>query len=148
MNDIDWKIQLFALISVCYTVFKFIIYLFGQKDIELSANKRYILVWIVVIGVVWPYWHFVESNSIKDGEIYYVNMFEKIDSQKNYRVPATIYKGEDGYSLGSVYWSNGGELYFDSGYEDLIIGEKVSMSDEEGKEWFIELTDQKAEIPK
>lgn len=95
---------------------------------------------------------------------YYINAFSDDKSSKNYRLPATIHvysetEEEDEIGEGffvqdfsrsytskyiileTIYWPNGGSLDFDECR--LKIGEKVSCTDDVGKEWYIELTDQK-----
>lgn len=100
----------------------------------------------MAVGV--PYWIYTDSTSIKDGGTYYVNLFEKQNSQKNYRVPGLIYVDEDGYHLAVIYWSNGGETTFENSNDDpLLVGEKVLMTDDEDRDWYVELTKVKANPP-
>ncbi len=94
---------------------------------------------------------------------YYVNLFPEVNSIKNYRLPADVhvfsiteegetyeeYRGMEHteiytikyLSLKKIYWPNGGYLVFDESH--LIMGEKVKCVDQDGKEWFIELTNEK-----
>lgn len=90
--------------------------------------------------VIGSWWVYTENTSIKDSQEYYVNLFPAEDSQKNYRVPGLIYKEENGYNLAIVYWSNGGETTFDGEWRTVVLGEKVKLKDDEGKEWYVELT--------
>lgn len=91
---------------------------------------------------------------------YYINIFTDEDGGKNYRLPADIHvfsETEDGepfedrygqeYSntyiekyviLKRVLWPNGGYLYFEDC--QLKLGDKVLCSDQDGRDWFIELT--------
>lgn len=140
----EW-VLIAGLVVLCIVLHKFIIYFLGEKEIILSQFKRYLLGWMVVILVFCPFWYYIESTRIKDGGRYYVNLFEKTDAQKNYRVPGLIYKDDYGFHLHEVYWSNGGSLSFENGaaYSDLIVGEKVSIKDDKDKEWYVELTKEK-----
>ena len=92
---------------------------------------------------------------------YYVNMFTDIDESKNYKVKAEIvsfkntYEYDDDketireYHVSKVLWPNGGCSSFDylNWDEDnsLSVGKKVYIKDEDDKEWYIELTNQKIE---
>lgn len=147
----EWIIH-FCLASTCYSLYKIIVGFNEANHRKLNNIKRNILGWFIVLSVFGSYYTYTyyhdELTRIKDGEIYYVNLFEKEDAQKNYRVPGMIYANEDGYKLSHVYWSNGGELTFYDSYSDLIIGEKISIQDDTDKEWFVELTREKAEIKK
>ena len=82
---------------------------------------------------------------------YYVNLFSETSKSKNYRLVADVHvyqETEEGYddkshtykviSIERVYFNNGGYLYFD----DCLakIGEKTYCTDQNGKDWYIELT--------
>lgn len=68
-------------------------------------------------------------------------MFPEEDSQKNYRVPAYISIEEDGISLSSIDWSNGGETtFYGLNNPPLEPLKKVFFEDDDGELWFIELT--------
>lgn len=94
---------------------------------------------------------------------YYVNVFPDDEGSKNYRLPADIHvyseteEGEtsedrfgqehtESYTtkyiiVDKVFWPNGGYLDFDDC--QLEIGDKVLCSDQEGRDWYIELTNEK-----
>jgi hypothetical protein len=143
----EWLI-IFALASSCYVIHKVLIYCYENGRDEMTKTWRYVLGWLVFLLVFGSFYYYEDSKNIKDGGTYYVNLFEKEDGQKNYRVPGIISATEDGYGLIVVFWSNGGELTFYDSYSDLIIGEKVSIQDDTDKEWFVELTEEKAEVKK
>jgi hypothetical protein len=143
----EWVI-IFGLGSSCYVIHKVIISMYEYDHSNVSKTWRYILGWLIFLSVFGSYYYYEDTIKIKDGGVYYVNLFETKDAQKNYRVPALINIDEDGYRLSEVYWSNGGELNF---YDDntlLVIGEKVELMDNEKKDWFVELTAEKAAIKK
>lgn len=144
VNFMIW-IYFFIECALIYTIFKLIIWLLSLKNISLSDKKKYVVGLIIAAIVFGTAYFYDEQNSIKDGQQYYVNLFPKLDSQKNYRVPALIYTDEDGITISVVYWSNGGETTFYNSYEKLIPGEKVEIKDDEGKEWFIEMTKERVE---
>lgn len=97
---------------------------------------------------------------------YYVNLFENEKSSKNYRLEADVivtsekyYSDEPGKRVGipififspkkiiylnKVYWPNGGFLIFDDTH--LKVGQRVYGADQNGKEWYIELTNQKVSL--
>lgn len=141
----EWVI-IFGLGSMSYVIHKFVVYYINSKQTsDIKETTRYVWGLLVAIAVFGIYFYNQHDTSIKDEGIYYVNLFEKIDSQKNYRVPGLIYADEDGYRLMEVYWSNGGKLGFDNSESNLVIGEKISEQDNDNKEWFVELTNEKAE---
>jgi len=94
---------------------------------------------------------------------YYVNVFPDDKGIKNYRLQAFIHvyseteEGEtsedrfgqeltESYTtkyiiVDKVFWPNGGYLDFDDC--QLEIGDKVLCSDQEGRDWYIELTNEK-----
>jgi len=135
----EW-ILLFVIGSSCYVIFKFIVNYFESDGTKFSNKIRLTLGWAIFLLAYGSYFYYEETTSIKDEKIYYVNLFEKVDGQKNYRVPAKIYKDEDGYKLSEIYWSNGGKLTFYNDYGDLKLGEKVQVTDDKNKDWYAELT--------
>lgn len=138
-------IILIILISLCIIVHRLVVYYYKSKEKELSDKKRILLGWMIAILVLVPYWVYNDINSIKDGGKYYVNLFKTEESQKNYRVPGLVFTDEDGIHLSMVFWSNGGKTSFESDNQNLVIGEKVSVIDDDGVEWFVELTKNKAD---
>lgn len=94
---------------------------------------------------------------------YYVNVFPDDNESKNYRLQADIHvysdteegeTSEDRFGqehtetyttkyiiLEKVFWPNGGYLDFDDC--QLEIGDKVYCSDQDGRYWYIELTNEK-----
>lgn len=94
---------------------------------------------------------------------YYVNVFPDDEGSKNYRLPAEIHvyseteegeTSEDRFGqehtetyttkyiiIEKAFWPNGGYLDFDDC--QLEIGDKVLCSDQEGRDWYIELTNEK-----
>lgn len=94
---------------------------------------------------------------------YYVNVFSDDEGIKNYRLPADIYvyseteegeTSEDRFGqehtganitkyiiIEKVFWPKGGYLYFEDCH--LEIGDKVLCRDQEGRDWYIELTNEK-----
>jgi len=146
-ENMNWVI-IVVLGLICFIIFKFIMSMLKGRDTGISERKKYLIVLVIIIVVFGPYYLYVENNSIKDGQKYYVNLFEKENSQKNYRVPALIYIDDNrGYVLQEVYWSNGGTTSFEYHItnEGLIVGEKVLVEDDNNKKWFAELTREKAE---
>jgi hypothetical protein len=114
---------------------------FKNKGKELSKKAKLFLIWLVVLSIGIPYYFYSQKNGYDDSKQYYVNLFPKEDSQKNYRVPAWIYKDEDGIFLQSVDWSNGGNTDFD--YANPVALEpynKVLIEDNDNEEWYVELT--------
>lgn len=83
---------------------------------------------------------------------YYVLMYPDSERSKNYKLPAEIdvdsNENEDGsyrqVNLVRVFFPNGGAVYF-NGDESLEFGKKVTCWDGDGKEWRVELIDQKVE---
>ena len=83
---------------------------------------------------------------------YYVLMYPDYERSKNYKLPAEIEvstsEDEDGsykeVSLLRVFFPNGNIVFF-NGDESLEFGRKVMYWDSNGKEWGVELIDQKAE---
>jgi len=89
---------------------------------------------------------------------YYVNLFPNEDSAKNYRLPADIhvyYEDHEGdetstsvkcIRIEKAYFPNGGYVSFsDNGddEENLRFGKKVDLTDSSGKDWYVELVDEK-----
>ncbi len=96
---------------------------------------------------------------------YYVNVFPDDEESKNCRLPATIHvysETEEGepsedsmgiehtktyitkyITVDQVFWPNGGYLHFDDC--QLELGDKVLCSDQEGRSWYIELTNEKVQ---
>lgn len=131
----------------CYAIHNIILRILKYKDIEVSKGKQYLLGWLVLLSVFVPAYFIVDNTKIKDGHTYYVNLFEKPDVQKNYRVPGLIFVDEGGYHLSQVYWSNGGSSSFDnwSSEVDLVVGQKVLLEDDEERTWYVELTREEVE---
>lgn len=81
----------------------------------------------------------------------YVNLFEKKDATKNYRVKAKIWRvsesSEDGGSrearLQQVYFSNGGSISFEDSDCNLKLHTRIGCGDSNGDYWYIELTSEK-----
>lgn len=83
-------------------------------------------------------------------EKYYVLMYPGGAKDKNYKVEADITSTIVGYESGSerkyyiekAYFSNGGYITFynNMDWNDLKVGEKVSILDDKDKYWDIELT--------
>lgn len=143
----DWIVFLGMCLS-CYAIHHITLSIFKYNRIELSKTKRVLLGWLVVLSVFVPAFIYDENDRIKDGEKYYVNLFPEEDSQKNYRVPGLVFVDEGGFSLFEVFWSNGGTTTFENHSHDskLIIGEKVFIEDDEGEDWYVELTKVKADL--
>jgi len=81
---------------------------------------------------------------------YYVNVFENSNNAKNYRFKADVTveysEGERIIILKKVYFPNDGYLIFkDTDYmiTNLKPYEKVRFEDDNGNEWYIELTNEK-----
>ena len=86
-------------------------------------------------------------------EYYYVYLYPENSNDKNYKVKAKIWvytekydDGDDGYDtqrmylLRTVTFDNGDTIDFDW-YDDAVeIGKKVSVTDNQGKDWKAELT--------
>jgi hypothetical protein len=94
---------------------------------------------------------------------YYVNVFPDDEDSKNYRLPADIHvyseteegeTSEDRFGqehtetytnkyiiLDKAFWPNGGYLDFHDC--QVEIGDKVLCSDQDGRNWYIELTNEK-----
>lgn len=140
----EW-ILLFGIGSSCYVIFKIIVSYYESDGSKVNKYWRYTIGVSLILLSYGSLYYYEETTKIKDGGIYYVNLFEKIDDQKNYRVPAKIFKDEDGFILGEIYWSNGGRLSFDNEYEHIVLDEKVKVRDDEKKYWYVELTNKKAE---
>lgn len=131
---------------ICYAIHHIFFRFVEFKGYDPSDRIRYAVGVIVFLIVFATAYFYEDANEIKDGEKYYVNLFEKKDAQKNYRVPGLLYKDEDGISLYEVYWSNGGTTTFENSYYiDLRVGEKVEMKDDNDRTWFVELTKETAE---
>jgi hypothetical protein len=81
---------------------------------------------------------------------FYVNVFPEGAASKNYRLPGMVQASTEEdydsawrvYRLEYVRWPNGGRTFFDSD-ESLELGKKVSLSDDTGRGWEVELTDHK-----
>lgn len=90
-----------------------------------------------------------------------MNMFPDGSEAKNYRVKADILassrdvgyvdsEGEEhdssvrAYYIAKAYMPNGGFITFenevDDGSNDLIIGKKIELQDDEDRQWYVELT--------
>lgn len=142
----EWVI-FFGVCSICYVIYKLVLNYFEYRGKFLKDTWRYVMGWLIFISIFGSFYVYEEKSEMKDNGIYYVQLYEGKDSQKNYKVPAKIsVDPEDGYGLIEVYWSNGGELTFYNSESDLKIGERIPIKDDNNKKWFVELSRQKATI--
>ena len=81
---------------------------------------------------------------------YYVNLFEEDTESKNYRVIGEVdYDSEFGeYLLIRATFPNGGYISFDNSHfvSPLEFYEKVHMEDDNGRDWYVELTKEKVKV--
>ncbi len=136
-----------------------------SKDTTQQKILGTIFVITVAIGIVWApisiFYQREEVGSLLEKRDYtaryYVNLFPEEHDSKNYRVSADIQATKESYNDGDTsysyrvyyieraYFPNGGSVSFeDNGYnESLVVGEKISVLDDDGKEWYVELTSEK-----
>jgi len=127
-------LSIYAVLNIGHEYFK-------RKEISLTKYMRYLLMWIVILGIGVPYYIYSDSQGFDDKYKYYVNMFPEEDSQKNYRVPAYITIDEDGILLDSIDWSNGGETTFYALNNPPLEENKIiPLEDDDGEIWYVELT--------
>ncbi len=161
------KFWFFCLVAVA--LYNATIYCFSV-DQDNGKIKNTIIVFLVVLVFTGDYLvNNYGSKSIgsffqRDGfyEIqYYVNMFPDGSEAKNYRVKADILassrevgyvdsEGEEhdssvrAYYIAKAYMPNGGFITFenelDDGSNDLIIGKKIELQDDQDRQWYVELT--------
>jgi hypothetical protein len=137
----------------------------GLRSLEIKnewAAKVFIIVLIIggLYGVlsltvkVESIGHFFEKREYKT--YYYINLFPGENSTKNYRVKgeifATFHENDDSseriYLLEKAYFSKGRYISFgDYDLEPLKIGKKITLTDNSGRPWYVELTDKKADPP-
>jgi len=125
---------------------------------------------ITILSIIWaPLSFFYKEEKI--GSIfekaeyttqYYVNLFPKNSDSKNYRVKADIYSvvSENSYTDGDsekvaynreyyierAYFPNGGSVSFEDNVgsgESLVLNKKEYLVDDDGEEWYVELTNVK-----
>lgn len=127
----------------------------SKREMEISR----VVVQAIICGVCYLIFHglfidyygndtigdFFEKNNHKAR--YYVNLFPSEAGSKNYRLMADLSiqcDEEEGREihLDRVYWPNGGCSYFDEC--SIRVGEKNSCTDQNDREWDVELTTQKA----
>jgi hypothetical protein len=129
---------------ILYWIIMRLIYGDIKKAPEKVKNVVGIIVLITGIAIPIVIGLFFSYGSGK----YYVNMFPDDGVSKNYRVVADISKVEEGgdYYITKAYFPNGGYITFEDSYgvSELEFNKKVSIKDDKGKEWEIELTKQKA----
>ncbi len=143
----------------------------------MTENKL-IMFYIILFGLSFFFYDLYSNTQIGSlfersnyKEKYWVNLFPNENNDKNYRVPAdiiaTFYTSENEcennfgvnepceqserlYLISKAYFNNGGYITFDDTEESesLKINEKVLITDVDGKEWWIELTDKKVIKPK
>lgn len=134
-----WWLELLMIVLSWYAIQDIFFEYSKKKDFFRSKHTKIVVGWLLFLSIMVPYFIYDSSRTIDDNKLYYVNMFPDENSQKNYRVPASISKEEDGIYLSSVDWDNGGSTFF---YGDvrLILDNKVFIEDEEGEDWYIEFT--------
>jgi hypothetical protein len=144
----------------------FVIYqqVFIKKEIQnLKIHILFVLIGIILVfgylvGIK-QYWGNTTIGSFFEKDIYttqyYVNLFVNKDNVKSYRVKADIRADyieyvddkQRVYWIEKAYFNNGGYLTFYNEIENsnyhtsLEFNKKVSVIDDNGKEWFVELTD-------
>ena len=81
---------------------------------------------------------------------YYVNLFENNKDAANYRVIGKIKAETDdnkkSYYLKKIYLNNGSSISFNNYSElnELKVNKRVLLTDDNNKEWYVELTTQRA----
>jgi len=80
-----------------------------------------------------------ESSNYKSQ--YYVYAYPGQEVVKSYKLIADISRTDGEYSVDKAYFPNGGYLYFEDGF--VYKYKKGSMTDQDGKDWYIELTTEK-----
>ena len=86
---------------------------------------------------------FLECDNYED-ELYYANLFEDKDGVKNYRVVVELDRLEGHYSVDNIYFNETQYLQIYDSENYILLEEKYYFKDQEGKEWYLELTDKKA----
>jgi len=132
----------------------------------MSVKSRIVVSIIVILGCISIYGNYFGGNTQIGSlweksdyrETYYVLLYPKDSSSKNYKVPARIWSHVESYetsyrddvevrferiyNLEYVSFQNGGYLYFED--QEIELGEKCSVKDHTGERWEVELTNQKA----
>ncbi|CAH1205844.1 hypothetical protein PAECIP111893_02436 [Paenibacillus plantiphilus] len=143
-SDYIYWLFIFGLISLGYVIHKIIMHYFKLNYNGTFKITSKILGWMIAISVGIFIYYYDESTKIDENYNYYVNLFSEDNIAKNYRLPSSIYFDENGIRLGSVTWPNGGYTGFtDYENENLILGEKVKMKDDEDRVWYVEFTREK-----
>jgi hypothetical protein len=138
----NW-VELILLCLIWYAVQDLAFKFFKSKKIFETSKKRTIIGWMIFLAIFFTYYFYSENDLIDDKKQYYVNLFPEENSQKNYRVPATIYFDESGgITLSSIDWSDGESTSFDynNNNVNLRLGKKILMEDNEEEDWYVEFT--------
>ncbi|HBY21672.1 MAG TPA: hypothetical protein DEG71_11850 [Clostridiales bacterium] len=113
-----------------------------------------IVVMIAVFATLSVYTYYWGSNTI--GSVfsrneydtkYYVQLFPEGSESKNYLVPADLHVDQYGIAIDKVYWPNGGYTTFgnydSNDTQEFYDNKRVTLKDDEDREWIIILTDKK-----
>lgn len=119
---------------------------FGNSKIRtIVVSVLCILVLVVSNSALLYYCGYDDLRIAPEGTYcYYVKATGENGS--TYTLPAKIEKIEKDFYVHNIYFNNGGYLYFDSG-DYVSFDDKVSNYDQNGKEWKIELTNNKTTHP-
>lgn len=150
----------------------------SKKGLENLTENKLIMFYFLLFGLSLLFYDsysntqigsLFESRNYK--EKYWVNLFPNKDNAKNYRVPADIIatysigdsdcenyfglnesceKSERIYLIEKAYFTNGGYITFENTEEaiPLQVNEKVPITDIDGTNWWIELTNKQVQSGK
>lgn len=139
-------IELLMVFLSFYAINDLINYFLEHEGKKLTKKKEIFLAWILFIAIFVPYYFYTDKGGFDDDKQYYVNLFPTEESQKNYRVPASIYMGDNGIYLNSVDWSDGSSTFFDIPHNSVLKpNQKVLVEDNDNDKWYVELTDIKVD---
>jgi hypothetical protein len=90
--------------------------------------------------------HFFEKENDYE-TIQYVNLFEGKSTARNYRLKAKLWRvignSDRETRLLYVYFPNGGSISFEDSDCDLKLYKKIGCGDSSGKQWYVELINDK-----
>lgn len=140
--------------------------LFGNRERTLSEkpNLKFTAIsFLVAVGLIFGTTHFgtkIPGSYLERSDysgVFYINLFPDPHGIKSYRVPALINASVESetdqdeqlhswreYRLAIVFMPNTGKIPFYNADECLKLNEVVTLYDDHGKKWGVELTDHPA----
>jgi hypothetical protein len=114
----------------------------------MSENRKTARFFIVISVLILVAFTIHAYNITHKGEgQYYINLYPD-NGVKNYKIVADI-SDEGDYYITEAHFPNGGYVSFDNQYgvTPLEFNKKVELNDDSGRDWFVELTDEKVNLP-